>query len=244
MELPLAGEVVEASVERPYLSFRLVLDPTIATSVMVDSGIVHPRGDSSVIAVNVSPLDANLLDATLRLVRLIDATNEYRVLAPLIIREIVYRLLTGSQGNRMRHLARFGGHAHRMARRPDAAREFRPTAPYRGHRTQTRHERLRVPRPLQDGYGYESLAVPEAATASGSPAAHAQRRSRRGGCWIPGRVRRCFAFQPRIQAAFRQAANARHRRHARYGGSPRSREQWFGLRPETPRGYLTSIHVL
>lgn len=123
MELPLAGEVVEASAERPYLSFRLVLDPTIATSVMVDSEIVHPRGDGSVIAVNVSPLDANLLDATLRLVRLIDAPNEYRVLAPLIVREIVYRLLTGAQGNRMRHLARFGGHAHRMARAVQTLRE-------------------------------------------------------------------------------------------------------------------------
>lgn len=123
MELPLAGEVVEASPERPYLSFRLVLDPSIVTSVMVDSGILHPRGDGSVKAVDVSPLDANLLDATLRLVRLIDAPNEYRVLAPLIVREIVYRLLTGAQGNRMRHLARFGGHAHRMARAVEKLRE-------------------------------------------------------------------------------------------------------------------------
>jgi AraC-like DNA-binding protein len=123
MELPLAGEVVEASLERPYLSFRLVLDPSIVTSVMVDSCILHPRVDGSVKAVDVSPLDANLLDATLRLVRLIDVPNEYRVLAPLIVREIVYRLLTGAQGNRMRHLARFGGHAHRMARAVEKLRQ-------------------------------------------------------------------------------------------------------------------------
>jgi AraC-like DNA-binding protein len=116
MELPLIGEVVEASPARPYLSFRLVLDPSVVTSVMVESGQVQPRGDASVKAVNVSSLDANLLDATLRLVRLIDTPGEYRALAPLVIREIVYRLLTGAQGGRMRHLATFGGHAHRMVR--------------------------------------------------------------------------------------------------------------------------------
>ncbi len=116
MELPLAGEVVKATPERPYLSFRLVLDPSVVTSVMVESGLVHPGNNGGVKAVDVSPLDASLLDATLRLVRLIDKPNEYRVLSPLIIREIVYRLLTGAQANRMRHLAKFGGHAHRMVR--------------------------------------------------------------------------------------------------------------------------------
>jgi len=124
MELPLMGEVVEASLERPYLSFRLVLDPSVVTSVMVESGLVQPRGDGGgVKAVDVSPLDANLLDATVRLVRLIDTPNEYRALAPLVVREIVYRLLTGAQGNRMRHLAKFGGHAHRMVRAVEKLRE-------------------------------------------------------------------------------------------------------------------------
>jgi AraC-like DNA-binding protein len=56
-------------------------------------------------------------------VRLIDALGEYGVLAPLVIREIVYRLLTGAQGSRMRHLATFGGHAHRMVRAVEKLRE-------------------------------------------------------------------------------------------------------------------------
>jgi AraC-like DNA-binding protein len=116
VELPLIGQVIEASPERPYLSFRLVLDPSVVASVMVESGQVHPRGESSVKAVDVSPLDANLLDATVRLVRLTDAANDYHVLAPLVIREIIYRLLKGAQGGRMRHLATFGGQAHRMVR--------------------------------------------------------------------------------------------------------------------------------
>jgi len=117
MGLPAAGKVVDASPERPYLSFRLVLDPSVVTSVMVESGAVQPRGEGGgVKALDVSPMDANLLDATLRLVRLADTPGEYRALAPLVVREIVYRLLTGAQAGRLRHLATFGGHAHRMVR--------------------------------------------------------------------------------------------------------------------------------
>jgi AraC-like DNA-binding protein/alkylhydroperoxidase family enzyme len=115
--VPAIGKVVEASRERPYLSFRLVLDPSVVTSVLVESGVTHPRGDGSgVKAIDVSPLDTNLLDATLRLVRLTDTPGEYRALAPLVIREIIYRLLTDTQANRLRHLATVGGHAHRVVR--------------------------------------------------------------------------------------------------------------------------------
>lgn len=116
MELPLSGQVIEATPEQPYLSFRLELDPSVVTSVMVESGFLQPQGDGNVKAVDVSPLDAELLDATLRLVRLTGKPNEFRILAPLTVREITYRLLIGAQGNRLRHLAKFGGHAHRMAR--------------------------------------------------------------------------------------------------------------------------------
>jgi AraC-like DNA-binding protein len=116
--VPMTAQVVEASPDRPYLSLRLDLDPAVVASVMVESGLVQPRdGDGkSVRAVDVSALDADLLDATLRLVRLIDRPAEYRALAPLVVREIVYRLLTGPQAGRMRHLATVGGRAHRMAR--------------------------------------------------------------------------------------------------------------------------------
>ena len=124
MELPVAGEISEASSREPYLSFRLALDPAVVTSVMVESGIAETRGDGSgVNALDVSPLDADLLDATLRLVRLLDTPREYRALSPLVIREIIYRLLTGAQGNRMRHLATFGGQSHRMARAVQTLRE-------------------------------------------------------------------------------------------------------------------------
>jgi AraC-like DNA-binding protein len=122
--VPAIGKVVEASRERPYLSVRLVLDPSVVTSVLVESGVAYARGDGSgVKAIDVSPLDAKLLDATLRLVRMIDTPDEYRALAPLVIREIIYRLLTDTQADRLRHLATIGGHDQRIVRAVKRLRE-------------------------------------------------------------------------------------------------------------------------
>jgi AraC-like DNA-binding protein len=114
VELPTAVQVIEASEERPYLGVRLVLDPSLVTSVMVETGLPAPRSDPSVKAMDVSSLDADLLDAVVRLVRLLDSPNQFRVLSPLVTREIVYRLLLGEQGVRLRHIAVFGGQSHRI----------------------------------------------------------------------------------------------------------------------------------
>ena len=116
VELPRVSQVLEASKERPYLSLRLELDPTLVSSVMVEAGHASPRDHADVRAIAVSPLDGNLLDAFVRLVRLLDAPAEARVLLPLITREIIYRLLMGEQGGRLRHLALQGGYTPYIAR--------------------------------------------------------------------------------------------------------------------------------
>jgi AraC-like DNA-binding protein len=115
-ELPVAGRITEASEERPYLSLLLELDPALVGSVMVEAGHLTPRSHSAVQAIDVSPLDASLLDAVVRLVGLLDSPTEARFLAPLVTREIVYRLLMGEQGGRLHHIAALGGHGHRIVR--------------------------------------------------------------------------------------------------------------------------------
>src|SRR5215210_5975396 len=115
VELPVVGQVLEASAERPYLSLRLELDPALVGSVMVEAGHLSSRNRGDLRAIDVSPLDAELLDATVRLTRLLDSPAEVRVVRPLITREIIYRLLMGEQGNRLRHLALLGGHAESIA---------------------------------------------------------------------------------------------------------------------------------
>ena len=116
VDLPYAGQVLEASKERPYLSLRLELAPTLVSSVMVEAGHASSKDQASVRAIAVSPLDGNLLDAVVRLTRLVDAPSEVPILLPLIIREIIYRLLMGEQGARLRHLAILGGYTSHIAR--------------------------------------------------------------------------------------------------------------------------------
>jgi AraC-like DNA-binding protein len=115
VELPIVIQIGNASKERPYLSLRLDLDPALVGSVMVEAGLPSPRGQAGAKAIDVSPLDAGLLDATVRLVRLVDSPTEARMLMPLVTREIVFRLLVGAQSNRLRHLAAFGGATNRIA---------------------------------------------------------------------------------------------------------------------------------
>jgi AraC-like DNA-binding protein len=74
-------------------------------------------------AIDVSPLGAGLLDAVVRLVRLVDTPGEAPFLMPLIRREIVYRLLKGQQGDRLRYIALQGDHGHRIARAIERLRE-------------------------------------------------------------------------------------------------------------------------
>src|SRR5260221_403979 len=116
IELPRVSQVLEASKERPYLSLRLSLAPTLVSSVMVEAGHAQPRDPADVRAIAVSPLDVHLLDAIVRLTRLLDSPADAPVLLPLITREIIYRLLGGEQGTRLRNLAIHGGYTPHIAR--------------------------------------------------------------------------------------------------------------------------------
>src|SRR5215218_6351926 len=122
--LPTATRVTEASEERPYLGIVLGLDPALVGSVMVEAGHPAPGDRTAVRAFDVSPLDAGLLDAVLRLVGLLDSpVDEARFLRPLVTREIVFRLLKGEQGDRLRQIAVLGGHSHLIARALERLRE-------------------------------------------------------------------------------------------------------------------------
>src|SRR5437588_10528126 len=95
VDLPNIGQVLEASKERPFLSLRLELAPTLVSAVMLEAGHAEPRDHTDVRAIAVSPLNGNLLDACVRLTRLLDSPAEAVVLLPLITRQILYRLLMG-----------------------------------------------------------------------------------------------------------------------------------------------------
>ncbi|KJH72895.1 AraC family transcriptional regulator [Aliterella atlantica] len=116
LDLPIMSNVVEASEEKPYLNLRIDLDPALVAAVMIESGIETLKSGTGVKAMDVSPVDADLLEAVVKLVRLFDTPDEMKFLAPLIIREIVYRLLKGKQGTRLSQLITTEGDAQRISR--------------------------------------------------------------------------------------------------------------------------------
>ena len=123
VDLPSMSQVLEASKERPFLSLRLSLDPGIVGSVMLEAGYTPSRKPLEVRAIDVSVVDANLLEATMRLTRLLDSPVEAPILLPLIMREMVYRLLMGEQGGRLRHLATLGEGSSPIARAVERLRQ-------------------------------------------------------------------------------------------------------------------------
>jgi AraC-like DNA-binding protein len=115
VDLPAVGNVIEASTESPYLCMTLAVDPRELAALIVETGGPAPRDDHDGRALFVSPLGAPLLDGFLRLVRLLDAPQDVAVLAPLILRELHYRLLQGEQFGRLAQMAIGDGRLRRVS---------------------------------------------------------------------------------------------------------------------------------
>ena len=105
VDLPVVAHVVEASPEEPYLCMTLAADPRELAALIVETGRQSPRDDHDGRGLYVSLLQAPLLDAFLRLVRLLDVPQDVSVLAPLILRELHYRLLQSEQFGRLAQIA-------------------------------------------------------------------------------------------------------------------------------------------
>ncbi len=116
MTLPVFGQVIEASPARPYLCLRFNIDPALIGELQQQ--VRPPRDDAPSVAraMYLARTSAPLLDAVLRLIRLLDTPEEVPVLAPLALREIHYRVLTGELGHRLRELCVIDSQSQRIAR--------------------------------------------------------------------------------------------------------------------------------
>lgn len=107
MSLPTASCIVSATPDAPYLSLKLELDPGTVRSVILSAESL-PLPTELDEAFNVADVTADLLDAVVRLLRVSRNPHEAAFLAPLIEREIVYRLLLGNHGGRLSQVAGLG----------------------------------------------------------------------------------------------------------------------------------------
>jgi len=114
--LPGMGQVLEASPEHPYLSLRLNLDLEEIARLVLELRDLGPSPASADRGLFVARLDEPLLDAVLRMVKLLDTPEDLDVLAPVVRREIYYRVLRGELGSRLVDLAQSEGGNHRVVR--------------------------------------------------------------------------------------------------------------------------------
>ncbi len=106
VDLPITGHFTEASPERPALGFGLMLEPSAIAELLLqaDPASIPRAGQGAPPGVTVSDASPELLDAVVRLLRLLDQPRDAQVLAPLIKREILWRLITGEQSGTIRQL--------------------------------------------------------------------------------------------------------------------------------------------
>jgi len=105
VDVPVAGQVIEATPREPYLCLRLDLDPALLASLFMDIGEAAGRERAPEAGLVLSPVTPDLLDAALRLLRLLETPQDAAVLAPLVEREILYRLACSDQAARLWQIA-------------------------------------------------------------------------------------------------------------------------------------------
>lgn len=116
VDIPVTGSVIEASETAPYLCLVLDLDMTVLSDLVLR--YPAPDGTSGLPAAGIELNDTTpeLLDAAARLAALLDTPDDIEALAPLTIREILYRLLTSSGNGVVRQLAKADSRLSQIAK--------------------------------------------------------------------------------------------------------------------------------
>ena len=119
VDLPIVAQILEATSEKPYLGLSLVLDQRCIAQLMVDSNLPSPRVKQATRGMAVSEVPLSLFNTILRLIDLLDEPEDIPILSPMIQREILYRLLVGEQGPRLRQIGTAGSHGRQIAQSID-----------------------------------------------------------------------------------------------------------------------------
>ena len=115
-DVPVTGQVVEASPAKPYLCLFLDFDPVLLGKMALHVPSPTEPNATSTVGKTVNVAGFGLLEALLRLLRLLDDPDSLPVLAPLAEQEILYRLLAGPDGARMRQVTASHGRVAQVGR--------------------------------------------------------------------------------------------------------------------------------
>jgi transcriptional regulator GlxA family with amidase domain len=116
VDVPVVSQIVTASEQVPLLSLRLALEMPLVREIISREDFPEPAVSSQARGIAIGKTTAELLSACSRLMDLLDTPEDILFLSNTIQREIVYRLLRGPQGERLRAIATFGDQSHRTAK--------------------------------------------------------------------------------------------------------------------------------
>jgi len=117
LSVPLPFECeFEASADEPLLVVSIEVNPSIVTELLFEADELFPASDSPPLGIYSTPLDTELHEAVMRLLRCLRNSRDTRVLGPQFVREIIYRVLCGEQGEALRALANRNDSFVRIAR--------------------------------------------------------------------------------------------------------------------------------
>jgi AraC-like DNA-binding protein len=116
IDLPIVSRVVEATEEVPCLALALKLDINTVRELLSREEIHVPAGPSDALAMGTGETTPEFLSACCRLVDLLESPHDIPFLSGLIQREIIYRILQGAEGARLRAIATLGDHSQRTAK--------------------------------------------------------------------------------------------------------------------------------
>ncbi|MGJ7913114.1 AraC family transcriptional regulator [Neobacillus sp. LXY-1] len=111
VHLPITGKITEATRDNPFLCLQLSFSTEQILDILKDMPIVKQEKDLSPKALVVGKATSPLLDAVIRLIKLLDDPSEMNVLAPLVIREILFRILRNEHGEQVKQFAILGNKA-------------------------------------------------------------------------------------------------------------------------------------
>ncbi|CAM4026605.1 AraC family transcriptional regulator [Lederbergia lenta] len=115
VNLPISGQVTEASPEDPYLALKLEFTPIEILEVLLEYQIGIDKKEKAKRGMYVCKIEQSLLDAVTRLAQLLNNPKDIKVLAPLIRKEIIYRVLQGEYGEMLKQIAIEGSFTNQIS---------------------------------------------------------------------------------------------------------------------------------
>ncbi len=124
VDLPIIANIMDATPDSPYLGVIMELDLQVISELIAESEDLFSNDGQTQKGIAVGLLSESLLDAFVRLLRLLDERDNIKILAPIIQREILYRLLITEQGILLHQIVKAESRSYQISKAIEWLRKY------------------------------------------------------------------------------------------------------------------------